>query len=138
MVFGTERTALLQPPLRGRLVEGAHVELVHDEQAAGLEQLGQPRERLLERVDVVERGDGQCRAERGGRLAQLEQRHGLNVRARRLRVDRQDLVPGLTESPCQLAAAGSDLEHADRRRGQVGANEGKEIGGDHGAVSSRM
>ena len=121
------RGALGHLPARGALVERADVELVDHEDAPGPHELGEPGARLGERVDVVQRHDGDGGVEGRRCAGRLEQRDGLDPgRAVGGRVDRHDVVAGVAEGPGQLAAARADLEHARRRGRQGAADEGED------------
>jgi len=126
-----DRLPLPQPPLGGAFVERGDIELVHDEHAARLEQLREVLERGLESLDVVERGDGESRTERGRGLVQLVQRERTNVSAARLRIDREHVVAGSGELLGELAVARADLEQTHGRCGQGGAHVGRQVGSDH-------
>jgi hypothetical protein len=128
---GSERAPLSQPPLGGPPVEGGDVELVHHQHAAGLEQLREALEGSLERLDVVERGDGERRGERAGRLCQLVQRDRTNICTARRRVDREHGVSGLRKRTRKRAVTGANLEQARRRRRQVRADESQQIRNDY-------
>jgi hypothetical protein len=113
----SERASLSQPPLGGPLVEGGDIELVHHQHAAGFEQLREVPDGLLERLDVVKRGDGDRRGERAGRLCQLVQRDRTNIDTARLRSIASTSNPA---SASARASAPSPAPISSRREGGGG------------------
>lgn len=91
----TDCTSLLQPPHCSAHVEGGNVELVDEECPPRLEDIGHPRERLVETLDVVERHDRKRGIEGRRGLVEFVQRAGSDVGTPRLRVNRDHLVARL-------------------------------------------
>jgi hypothetical protein len=132
LLVASERAPLVEPPPRRARVECADVELVDHDRGSGNENVREPPERLGQRVDVVERDDGNSGVEGCGRLVELVQSTGPDVRAAGCGIDGEDVVAGAAQCPRELAVARANFEDARRRSGKVGANERVEIGGDHG------
>jgi hypothetical protein len=110
VLFGSERASLSQPPLGSPGVEGGDVELIHHQHAAGFEQLREAPDGLLERRDVVKRGNGERRGERARRLFQFVQRDRTNICTAWYRVDRDHVVPDLGQRTRKRTVTGADLE----------------------------
>jgi len=106
----TERTSLFQPPRCSAQVKSGDVELVDEQRSLGLEDFGQPFERRVERLDVVERQDRKRGIEGRRGLIELVQPAGSDVGATRIRVNRDHLVARLGKGAGQLAITGADLQ----------------------------
>ena len=119
--------AVCDPPGRGAIVDRLDVELVDHQRPAGGDELGQSRERPLERLDVVQGDDGDRGVEAPRRLVEVEQRRRAHVLRLRLGVDGEHVVAVPGERRGQLAVACADLQHAGGRRRERSAHEGDDV-----------
>jgi len=125
---------LIDPPGRGALVEAGDVELVDHHRSSGAHEIGEPGERLRQRLHVVQRHHrhgGVERAVGGLDLVQMDLLDGRTAGW----VDREHVVAEIPQRRRELPLPRADLHNARGRSGQCPGDESEELVVDHVARS---